>query len=159
DFRRLADVRPGYGYNGIPDPNANVQIPDDTGIFSVDLETGAHRLILSIAEVARFGRALPTMKDTKHWFNHLLFNLDGSRFVFLHRWQVGAGRETRMLTANPDGKELRVVDDNGLTSHFIWRDPGHILAFSRQPSHGARFYLFEDRPQGAIEAVGPEVMT
>lgn len=159
DFRRLADVRPGYGYNGIPDPHAEQLTPDDTGIWRIDLATGRQELILSIAEVVRFGRMLPSMRDTKHWFNHLLFNPDGSRFVFLHRWRVGKGRETRMLTANPDGKDLRVVDDNSLTSHFIWRDPHHILAFSKQPSHGARFYLFEDRERGSIEAVGPDVMT
>jgi hypothetical protein len=159
DFRRLADVRPGYGYNGIPDPNAGRQKPDDTGIFRIDLATGRQELILSIAEIAGFGRPLASMQDAKHWFNHLLFNPDGSRFVFLHRWQVDKGRETRMLTADPDGRNLRVVDDNGLTSHFIWRDSGHILAFSKQPSHGSRFYLFEDRAEGRIEAVGAEVMT
>jgi hypothetical protein len=79
--------------------------------------------------------------------------------VFLHRWQVGRGRETRMLTANPDGSGLRVLDANGLTSHFIWRDPQHILAFSRQPVHGPRFYLFEDADSGSIAVVGPDRMT
>jgi hypothetical protein len=29
DFRRLHDTRPGYGYNGIPDPNKLVNAPDD----------------------------------------------------------------------------------------------------------------------------------
>jgi hypothetical protein len=159
DFRRLADVRPGYGYNGISDPNAEKSAPDDTGIFRIDLESGRQELILTVADVVRFGRALPSMKETKHWFNHLLLSPDGSRFVFLHRWKVGTGRETRMLTAALDGSDLRVVDDNGLTSHFIWRDPKHLLAFSKQPAHGSRFYLFEDRTGGSIEAVGPDVMT
>lgn len=159
DFRRLADVRPGYGYNGFADPHADEQRPNGSGIYRFDLATGRGRMILGIGDVAGFGRELPSMKDTKHWFNHLLFNPDGSRFVFLHRWKVGNGRETRMITSDLDGKHLRVVDDNGLTSHFIWRDPTHLLAFSKQPSHGARFYLFEDRTGGSIEAVGPDVMT
>jgi Tol biopolymer transport system component len=159
DFRRLGDTRPGYGYNGIPDPHVEELTPRDSGIWRVDLESGKQQLILSIADVARFGRPLPTMKDAKHWFNHLLFNPDGSRFVFLHRWHVGRGRETRMLTADPDGKNLRVVDDNGITSHFIWRDPKHILAWSNQPSHGKAFYLFEDGGGKSIEVVGKGVMT
>lgn len=158
DFRRLADVRPGYGYNGIPDPYAAETRPEKSGIYRINLETGDQELILSIAEVASFGRALPSMKGVKHWFNHLLFNPDGSRFVFLHRWQVGAGRETRMLTANLDGSKLRVLDDNSMTSHFIWRDPRHILGWSNQPSHGKAFYLFEDGGQ-LPEAVGAKVMT
>jgi hypothetical protein len=77
--------------------------------------------------------------------------------VFLHRWRYPDGsRLTRMITATPDGKDLRILDDNGLTSHFIWRDPRHILAFSDQPSHGRRFYLFEDAAGGAVEPVGAD---
>lgn len=158
DFRRLGDMRPGYGYNGQPDPYANQPSPRESGIVSINLETGKHEQILSLAEVVAFGKILPSMIGTKHWFNHLLFNQDGSRFVFLNRWRVGEGRETRMLTARPDGSDLRVVDANGYTSHFIWRDPKHILAWSRQPSHGTRFYLFTDDESGAIEVVGPDAM-
>ena len=36
DFRRLHDMRPGYGYTGIPDPNAGVNAPDDAGIWRLD---------------------------------------------------------------------------------------------------------------------------
>lgn len=154
DFRRLGDTRPGYGYNGIVDPNQRVAAPDDSGIFTVDLETGKQELIVSIASVAAMGPSLPSMRGAKHWFNHLLFNQDGSRFVFLHRWAAGPSRETRMITARPDGTDLRVLDANGLTSHFIWRDPTHILAWSNQSSHGKAFYLFEDGGAGKIEVVG-----
>mgnify|MGYP002623133231 FL=1 len=159
DFRRLGVCRPGYGYNGIPDPHEGVAAPDDTGILRVDLQTGRQELIVNMREVAASGPQLPGMADSpRHWFNHLLWNPDGSRFVFLHRWQVGRSRQTRMITANPDGSERRVIDANGLTSHFIWRDPQHILAFSEQPSHGKRFYLFEDADDGAIDVVGPDSM-
>ncbi|MGE3314521.1 MAG: hypothetical protein AB7O26_05340 [Planctomycetaceae bacterium] len=158
DFRRLGDTRPGYGYNGIPDPNFDVLAPKDSGIWRIDLETGRDELLFSLADVVAFGQPLPSSRNAKHWFNHLLFNTDGSRFVFLHRWQVGTKRETRMVTAGLDGKDLRILDDNGLTSHFIWRDSEHILAFSKQRSHGARFYLFHDGSD-RIEAVGPEAMT
>jgi len=157
DFRRLGDTRPGYGYVGIPDPHAGDPHPAESGITRIDLETGQSERLFSIADVAAFGQPLPSMRGAKHWFNHLLFNPDGTRFVFLHRWEVGRSRETRMLTAAPDGSDLRIVDDNGLTSHFIWRDRNHILAYSNQPAHGRRFYLFEDGG-GGIEAVGPEAM-
>jgi hypothetical protein len=158
DFRRLGDTRPGYGYNGIPDPYSAQAAPEQSGIYRIDLTTGQQQLILSVAQVAAFGPQLASMRDSKHWFNHLLFNPDGTRFVFLHRWQVGKGRETRMLTAAPDGSDLRVLDANGLTSHFFWRDPTHILAWSNQKSHGKRFYLFEDGGGFSVTAVGAEKM-
>ncbi len=158
DFRRLGDVRPGYGYNGIPDPHAGELCPAGSGIGRLDLKTGEYAQILSIAEIAARGPQLPTMRGVKHWFNHLLFNPDGSRFVFLHRWQVGRGRETRMVTADPDGSNVRFLDTNGLTSHFIWRDPTKILAWSNQPSHGKAFYEFADGDAGHIKVVGKEAM-
>ncbi len=63
-----------------------------------------------------------------------------------------------MLTAARDGSDIRVVDHSGRTSHFIWRDSRHILAWSWHESHGSAFYLFEDREGGSVEVVGPGVM-
>jgi Tol biopolymer transport system component len=57
-----------------------------------------------------------------------------------------------MLTVAPDGSDLHIVDENGLTSHFIWRDSQHILAWSKyQPPGG--FFLFEDKTGGKAESV------
>lgn len=159
DFRRLGDVRPGYGYVGIADPNFDDPMPDDTGISRIDLETGEARQIISVAEIASLGKIPRPEPGIKHYFNHLLFNQDGSRFIFLHRWRYPDGKRlTRMFTAAPDGTNIRILDDNGLTSHFIWRDPWHVLAFSKQPSHGARFYLFEDSDRRLVEVVGADAM-
>jgi hypothetical protein len=154
-FSRLADMRPGYGYSGILDPYANESAPNDTGIWRVDLDSGEQELIITVADIVKLGRPLATMKDAKHYFIHLLYSPDGSRFIFLHRWTGPLGRETRMFTAKPDGTDIRVVDDNGLTSHFIWRDPEHILALSR----GMRFYLFDDTGQSEPQIVGKDTMT
>ncbi|WP_428305680.1 hypothetical protein [Lacipirellula sp.] len=157
-FSRLAEVRPGYGYAGVPDPDRDDPAPSHSGISSIDLTTGEQRLILSLAEVAQFGPPMRTMAGAKHKFNHLLYSPDGSRFAFLHRWTGPLGRQTRLLTAKPDGTDLRVVDDNGLTSHYWWRDPGHILALSSHPPYGMRFFLFEDGGKKSIEVVGADAM-
>ncbi len=161
DFRRLADQRPGYGYNGIPDPNGDVLAPDDAGIWKMDLRTGERNLIISFAQVAAIPNPHFKWAGAKHWFNHLLFSPDGSRFIFLHRWKGGEQGEkhaTRMFTARADGKDLRVIDDYGGGSHFIWRDAGHILAWATRPPLGGRFYLFEDGGD-KVETVAPDVMT
>lgn len=161
DFRRLNDVRPGYGYAGIPDPYSADWTPRASGITRVNLATGKADLLLSVADVAKFGPQLDDMKGAKHWFNHLLYNTDGSRFVFLHRWRppgVKGGFRTRMLTAAADGTDLYVVDPSGFTSHFIWRDPDHLLAWTRPFGHADGFYLFRDR-SGKFEQVGKGVMT
>ena len=160
DFRRIQDMRPGYGYAGLPDPHTDNPEPKDSGIFRLDLDTGRYKLIISIADVAKIPNPHADLTGAKHYFNHLLFNPDGSRFIFLHRWRIkGKGSfGTRMLTAQPDGSDIRVVDDYGRTSHFIWRDTSHILAWAWHPSHGNAFYLYEDGTR-KVEVVGKSVMS
>jgi hypothetical protein len=166
DFGRLNDWRPGYGYTGVPDPNRDVHAPANSGVWRMDMATGKRELLFSCSDVARIpftgrpGSAF-TAEDT-HWFNHLLFNTDGTRFFFLHRWAKGGpsnGRFfTRAFTADRDGTNLFCLDPYGDTSHFIWRDPQHIMAWAWHPSRGNKFYLYEDRTDH-VEVVGPEVMT
>ncbi len=159
DFSRLNDVRPGYGYVGIPDPHFKELVTDKSGVFRVDLATHKQQMLFSIAEIVHRGPALVTMKEAKHYFIHLLTNPYAPRFIFLHRWIGPQGTGTRMFTAALDGTDIRLIDANDFTSHFIWRDATHILAFSNQPSHGTRFYLFEDSENGKIDPVGPNKMT
>jgi hypothetical protein len=160
DFSRLHDTQPGYGYAGVPDPYAAEQAPEASSIDRIDLVTGERHKLFSLAEIAALAKIPPGVKNVQHKFNHLLVNPSGTRFVFLHRWIGPKGEQTRMFTAAIDGSDLRLIDGNGYTSHFIWRDPTHILAFSIQPKLGPNkhFYLFEDSPVGKIEVVGKEAM-
>jgi len=161
DFARLDRCRPGYGYAGLPDANRDVLAPADSGIFRVDLDSGEAKLIVSLADAVKIPCSQGNISQAAHWFNHLLVNTDGTRLEYLHRWgEPGKGGFiTRMFTADLDGSRPRVIDPSGATSHFIWRDPRHILAWSRHASHGNGFYLFEDRENGSVELVGQGVMT
>lgn len=162
DFARLNDTRPGYGYAGIPDPNRDVKIPKNTGIWRMELGSGAVRQIVSLEQAAAVPNINDDVQGARHWFNHLLVNTDGTRICFLHRWRDGVGQKkafsTRFFTANPDGTDLYVLDPYGGTSHFIWRDPTHIMAWATHPSHGEKFYLYTDRSD-RVEVVAPDVMT
>lgn len=171
DYRRVNDTRPGYGYAGIPDPYANQLAPDSSGVWRIDMKTGEAKLIISIAQIAKLENPYDTeTADAKHWFNHLLINPDGTRFIFLHRWrypdkertakyeEVG-GWGTRMLTAAADGTDIRIIDPYNYTSHFIWRDPKHILAWTELPGKGEGFFLFEDSSVENIEQIGKGIMT
>jgi hypothetical protein len=132
DFRRLNDCRPGYGYAGIPDPNALVPAPKNAGIWRVDLSTGEVELLLSFAEVVQFARPEGYSQGAKHWFNHLLVAPGDERFVFLHRWRgipERSGWRTRMITASADGREPHVLISSDHVSHFGWRDKDHILCY------------------------------
>jgi len=165
DFRRLNDCRPGYGYAGIPDPNKAVLAPENAGVWRMAMLTGKQELLFSLADAAKLpftGRPQSAFTPTaKHWFNHLLFNTDGTRFFFLHRWRNGVPPTgpffTRAFTCDSDGRDWYCLDPYGGTSHFIWRDPQHVMAWAWHPSHGERFYLFRDRSE-EVDVVGPDDM-
>jgi hypothetical protein len=164
DFRRLNDTRPGYGYCGVADPNFEVLAPEDAGIWKMDMTTGQQRLIFSFADALKIpftGRPEGQFKpSSKHWFNHLLCSPDGTRLFFLHRWHSPDDKIaffTRALTMNVDGSDLHVLDPWGGTSHFVWRDAKHVFAFAWHPSHGDRFYLYEDKTD-KVEVIGPDAM-
>ncbi len=159
DFRRLQDLRPGYGYAGIADPNAAVGAPTDAGIWRVDLTTGKQQLLKSLAEIAEIAHVDPWPAQAHHWVNHLLFAPDGKRVVFLHRWSAPsfAGFKTRMITMAADGTDAYVLNPPDMTSHFIWRDSEHILGWSKNAGQN-HFHLFQDKT-AQVEIVGGSVLT
>ncbi len=154
DFERIQDTRPGYGYAGIPDTNRDELAPENAGIYLCNLKTGEKKLIISYRQM----QETPVLLDDaaqndranqKNWFNHLLFNTDGSRFIFLHRWKTVSKKDvggfaTLMYTSDLEGKDIRLIDSSGYTSHFVWFDKNRIAAWTRQQSHGSGFYVFTD---------------
>jgi len=158
NLARLNRTRPGYGYGGAPDPWAEEPHPDGDGIYLMDLATGEHRLIVSLAQIAGF-RPDATMEGVHHWFNHLLPSPDDRRFIFLHRWRrAGGGRWTRMFTANLDGSDLWCAPTQEMVSHFDWCGPDRILAWAHRDDTGDHYYLFGDRSD-EFEIVGEGVLT
>jgi len=105
DFSRINDMRPGYGYAGPPEPHADELAPDDAGIWGIDLDSGETKLLVSLAEVAAIAYPHADLSEAKHYINHLLYNTDGTRFEFLHRWRAPGmrGFGTRKMTAALDG--------------------------------------------------------
>ncbi len=169
DFERINDLRPGYGYAGIPDPHKEVLAPENAGIYRCDLESGEKELIISLAEMNRLPLKEsddPTFNyfhTEKNWFNHLLINTDGSRFVFLHRWTLPpelnkGGFGTLMYSSDLEGKDIRIVDGSGYTSHFIWRDPDHLAMWTKHREQDG-FFLFKDDGSDIAEQIGEGIMT
>jgi hypothetical protein len=157
NFARVHRTRPGYGYVGVPDLWEWELAPEQDGIYTMDLETGESRLILSLEQMAHL-EPVASMEGAVHWFNHLQFNPSGTRFVFLHRWRDPAGgrRTTRLFTVNPDGGDLALLGREGMVSHFDWRDDRHILAWSRHNGED-HYHLYEDYT-GRVAKVGADVL-
>jgi hypothetical protein len=118
--------------------------------------------LFSLAEIASIPHLGKSVTDQFHWFNHLLVNTDGTRFTFLNRWRAerrdrqemaARGFVTRMFTAAADGSDLFCIDESGETSHFIWRDPLHITAFTKPPGQPFGYYVMKDHTK-EFERIG-----
>lgn len=157
NFSRVHSTRPGYGYNHLMHL-AGPDVSDEDGLWMMDLRTGEYELIITIEQI--YGIATQeSMVGARHWFNHLQFSTDDSRFLFLHRWRFPEQRwGTRLFTANPDGSDIYLVNDHEMTSHFDWAGPDKILAWARRFDIGDRYFLFTDQSE-EIQVVGEDVFT
>ncbi len=130
DYRRIQYIRPGYGYAGLPDPNRDVSAPDDVGAWSMNLETGETKLLVSVAQLAKIPHPKASPKN-KYYVNHFQWSPDGKRFLMFYRWSLKPrGKVTRVFTADDDGSDVRLlVARSG--SHWQWIDPEHVLCSVR----------------------------
>jgi Tol biopolymer transport system component len=150
NFERLFDFRPGYGYACRTDPYKEANHPADDGIFLVDLESGTSRLVLSLQQIWDITHAHFRGEDQKLLINHITFNTDGSRIVFLVRNFPKAGGmwETAVMTANRDGSDVFLLSDYSYASHYHWRDRERI-AFHSRGRAGDQLYVLKDKTHEA----------
>ncbi|MFC1837891.1 hypothetical protein ACFLYW_04350 [Thermodesulfobacteriota bacterium] len=157
NFSRLQRLRPGYGYNVLPDLSQNELQPADDGIWRIDLEKGEEKLLVPLRDIAEL-KSDPTAFGAQHYFNHLLFNIDGDRFMFFHLWQLANGsRRIRLLTSNINGEDIRLLNDSGHASHYCWKDNNLLLCFSTITDKGEGYYLYNDF-KGETQIIGDGIL-
>ncbi len=144
DFSRLQRLRPGYGYVNFPDETKGQMAPDKNGIWRIDMKTRKESLLFSIAEIVSF-ESLDSMKDAEHYFNHILFNPDGSRFMFIHLWVKSKKRFGRLITCDVEGKDKYALINEGHTSHYIWQSDDELLVYSTHTDSGTHYHLYKDK--------------
>ncbi|NOY79635.1 MAG: hypothetical protein GXP31_01390 [Kiritimatiellaeota bacterium] len=150
NFSRVYSARPGYGYPNLPDPNAGTPAPANDGVWRMDVRSGKSELVLSIRQMAELAPQGPAGPGTFHWVNHIQINPGGTRFACLHRYRApDCGRNwiTRLITADMDGGNPRLLVPTPMVSHYDWFDDRRILAWARPGPLPSMFYIIDDRPR------------
>lgn len=130
NYARMAHCRAVVGYANEMNPHEIVAQPEDDGLYLLNLQDGSARLVLSIAEVVRKSGD-ERLVGGRTWFNHVLFNTDGTRLLFFCRCRHEKGFYSSLWTVNPDGADLAMQIPFGYrVSHFDWRTPTQILVSS-----------------------------
>ncbi|TXH52136.1 MAG: hypothetical protein E6Q93_21045 [Burkholderiaceae bacterium] len=185
DYRRLYVTHETIGYAQSGAPFELPLAPDDDGIHWMDLATGRCRLALSYRALREF-HPRPSMQRAIHWVSHIEINPASSRVLLLHRWTERVQDETcflhRLITMNPDGSDLRLLEcsDHPLPqlaadfdpdavgtfdyekseyqiSHPLWVEDETIVVWS--PHRGRiHYHLYQDRPDGAVSVLGDGVL-
>jgi len=147
-YGRLGRMRKVVSYANVVDPYENEPHPDKDGVFVMDLQTGEHKLVVSIKQVYELMKQANPELEHKHiWFNHTVFNKNDTRFFLLARTrdERTGSLETGMFTVGIDGSDLREVIPYGSSvSHFDWRNNEEIIATFSLGSTGRRHYHFVD---------------
>ena len=156
NFVRLQRLRPGYGYDDLPDETDGESRPENDGIWSIDMKSGESALLFSVAEIARMDPR-PTMDNAEHYFNHILWNPDSTRFMFFQLWMREGKRYIRLITANRDGSDPYVLYNEDHVSHYWWLSQDEIVAFSTHAKSGSHYHLYKDK-KGCVGIVGASVL-
>lgn len=134
NYERLYFPRLGYAYAGIVRERWNQPLPPDDGLFRLDLASHEVDLVVRTEDVVKLD-PVSSMDGAVHYLEHAMFNPDGSRFCFLHRWLLpDGGIYGRLYTADEWGRDLRCLHDTGYISHFGWRGPHQLAAWARPAS-------------------------
>ena len=130
NYGRMAHCRAVVGY-ATDTKSTDVEAqPEDDGLYQLNLQDGNSKLVLSIADVIRASGDKQVV-GKRTWFNHVLFNTDGTRLLFFCRVRHETGFYTSLWTVNPDGSDLEMQIPFGYrVSHFDWRTPTRVLVSS-----------------------------
>lgn len=127
------------------------------GIYRLDLQSSAWKLIFSLQQVAALHRASST-EDSSHSFHNLQINSNASRCAFLHRWQHSEGTAyNRLITLNSDGSEPFVLFDGEFSWHYSWVSETQIIAGIKDPAMEEGTFLFEDQSQQR-QIIGADIL-
>ena len=145
NYGRMARLRPVTGYPGAFDWNAGEAAPANDGVFIVEMATGAKRLLVSFADLARAA-------DTKGrdlFINHTLWSRDDSRIYFYVRgdFDIRGRRIDIPVSIRPDGSGLTVHQHIG--GHPEWLDGKRVLG-----SKGDKMVVYDVDAKEIVETVG-----
>jgi len=131
NYERLYWCRAGYNYQNIKNEKWNCPYHKDDGIFRIDLENGEVELIISTKDIISVNK-LEEFEYCNNWLEHMMYNPNGDRFMFMHRWEKNGVDYTRNYVADSvTGKILREFPDVGFYSHSFWKSDNILTIWTR----------------------------
>jgi hypothetical protein len=116
----------GCEYVGIPDPWQGQNTPAGTGVWTMDMETGESKLVLSLEKMAAIEHPEGWPEDHgKLFIFRSDWNTDSTRFITYLKSHGPRPMLSKAYTMNAVGSDFRFFYDD--PSHYGWRDPQTIV--------------------------------
>jgi len=148
NFRRLALLRPDYGYFSLPAlDTTELGNPCSDGLWVVSLKHGEPELLVSLDRLTGGNNPSPG----RHKVNHPMIDPSGKRCAFIYRRDGRGGRYDQLWTVNLDGSGLRCVLDTGMVSHLVWCSSEMLVGYVRAPDGRDGFHRVQIN--GEVEAL------
>ena len=148
DYARLQRLRPGYGYDTLPDRSVGVCVPEEDGLIRVDLQTGEQKVLVSYRELVERS---PEAASYENYVNHISVAPDGRRAMFFHLWKKDRRWDGRLYTVRLDGAELTCVAEGIIPSHYCWQGADRLMFTSVGFGGTASYYHSYDLTTGKLE--------
>lgn len=142
NYRRLARLRPEYGYFNNVKNFSPIQEFDKDGLWKVELETGKTELIITLEELMQLNFS-ESMRNAHHKVNHVMYAPDGKNFVFLHRWINKKGKHSRLIISDRTGNKKRILLDDRMISHYSWINDKELITWARKNPEGEKYFLID----------------
>jgi hypothetical protein len=130
NYKRLMRLRPDYGYSNEVVNFTNKMDYTEDGLWRIDISSGKADLFLSIDYLMK---NCPTkeMLTSDNKVNHVMYSHDGNKIIFMHRWIGKDGKWSRLYVYDFDSKELKILLDDRMVSHYSWRNNREIITWAR----------------------------
>jgi hypothetical protein len=144
NFERCYWTR-AYSYATVVNKFWDTPVPQEDGVFKLDLETGELIRILSIEPFAKTDNL--DKPEISHWFEHIMLNPTGNRFCFYHRFGDQNNFETNAYTVGVNGEELwkHPKEIGDFLTHFGWINEKEYLIYTVPQKKLLTFWVKADK--------------
>ena len=159
-YERLEHCMSGYGYTYKDDSFLDQDVPDNTGLFLIDLKKDSGKLVVPLSKLAESAPE-EFRQGYMHYITHTEFSPDDHYISFLHRWRLRKGTDLKrwtriMVYDRKDGKLIELPSQIS-GSHYVWNSVNQILASCIIDGHSCHV-LFDMKDIDSYRIISPSVL-
>ncbi|MBQ3640720.1 MAG: hypothetical protein II969_07485 [Anaerolineaceae bacterium] len=148
NFSRLQRLRPGYGYNFLPDETEKNPIPSQDGVYYVDVQSDTAKLLYTLKELSE---EIGVSDNSECYLNHISISPDNKHFIFFLISNVPnvKGWNAVLFVSDTFGN-YKILERKDRVSHYCWID-GKKLMVTCHKDDNIEYYCIFDIETGEKE--------